>query len=86
MCNGQVTYTGKTKTKLRLQTNNHISCCRSGKGTNIFDNHVYKCGTKYNCLKPPYFEMYAFMKISAEEKLSTYEKYLHRKGYDTMNK
>ena len=30
--------------------------------------------------------MYAFMKISAEEKLSTQEKYLHRKGYDTMNK
>ena len=53
---------------------------------NIFDNHVYECGTKNNCLKPPYLEVYAFMKVSTEEKLSTYEKYLHRKGYDTMNK
>ena len=68
MCNGRVTYTGKTKTELRLRTNNHISCCRSGKGRNIFDNHVYECGTKNNCLKLLYFEVYAFMKVSTEEK------------------
>ena len=35
MCNGAVTYTGRTKTKLRTCTNNHISCCRSGKGSNV---------------------------------------------------
>ena len=76
----------KQKQKLRSRTNNHISRCRSGKGTNIFNNHVYECGTKNNCLKPPYFEVYAFMKVSTEDKLSTYEEYLHRKGCDTMNK
>ena len=86
MCNGEVTYTGKTKTKLRQRTNNHISCCRSGKGTNIFDAHVFNCGTKNKSLEPPYFQLYAFMLLSTEEKLLVYEKHLHRKGYDTMNR
>ena len=84
MCS-KVTYTGKTKTKLRARTNNHITCCGSGSGTNIFDNHVYACGTKNNCLRPPYFKMFAFMKLSSEKNLITYERYLHRKHFDTMN-
>ena len=71
MCNGAVTYTGRTKNKLRTRTNNHISCCRSGKGSNIFDNHVFNCGTKNNCLKPPYFKVYAFTRLSKEDNLPT---------------
>ena len=86
MCNGATTYTGLTKTTLRIRTNNHISSCRKGTGTDIFDKHVFKCGTENKCLKQPFFEMYAFMTVSTEEKLSTYEKYLHRSGFDTMNR
>ena len=85
MCKGMVTYTGKTKTSLRIRTNNHISSCRNGTGSNIFDMHVYECGTRNKCLKPPYFQLLAFMKLSTEEKLLIYEKYLHRKCFDTMN-
>ena len=84
MCNA-VTYSGITRTTLRLRTNNH-SCCRNGTGTKIFDNHVHPCGIKNNCLKPPYFKLYAFLKLSDERKLITYERYLHRKGYDNMNR
>ena len=85
MCNGGTTYTGKTKTKLRTRMNNHITCCRNGNDTNMFDNHVFKCGNINKCLRPPYFKIYAFMKVSTEEKLLTYERYLHRMGFDTMN-
>ena len=85
MCNGATTYTGLTKTNLRARTNNHITCCRNGTGSNIFDRHVFKCGTQNKCLKQPFFKMYAFMVVSTEEKLATYERYLHRKGFDTMN-
>ena len=85
MCN-EVSHTGKTETTLRARTNNHISSCRNGSSTNIFDNHVYPCGIRNNCLKPPYFKLFAFMKLSDKRKLITYERYLHRKGYDTMNR
>ena len=85
MCN-DVSYTGKTKTRLRIRTNNHISSCKNGTGTNIFDNHVYTCGLNARSLKPPYFKMYAFMKLSSEKMLVTYERYLHRIGFDSMNK
>ena len=74
MCHGKVTYTEITETKLRIRTNNHISSCRHGTGTNMFDLHVFNCDTKNNCLKPSYFEVYAFMKISTAEKLRTYER------------
>ena len=86
MCKGKTTYTGKTKTNLRIRMNNHITSCRSGNGTNMFDGHVFKCGKLNKCLKAPYFQIYAFMKVSTEEKLLTYERYLHRMGFDTMNK
>lgn len=86
MCNGKTTYTGKTKTTIRLRTNNHISSCRTGRGSNIFDRHVHECGKRNNCLKEPYFELYAFMKLSTDKKLGTYEKYLHRRQFDTMNR
>ena len=85
-CQGTpVTNTGKTKTSLRTRTNNHISCCRSGKGSNLFDNHVYECGIRNGNLSPPFFKLYAFMRVSKEESLLTYERYLHRRGFDTIN-
>ena len=85
MCN-DMTYTGKTKTKLRLRMNNHISSCKSGKGTNIFDNHVFTCGSERNSLKAPFFKIYGFMKLKSDQNLITYERYLHGMGLDTMNK
>ena len=86
MCKGETTYTGLTKTTLRTRSNNHISCCRLGTGSDIFDKHVFKCGTEKNCLKEPYFKIFAFMALSSEDKLSTYEKYLHHRRFDTMNR
>ena len=79
MCNKE-TYTGKTWQKLRRRTNDHITKCRNGTGNNIFDQRVYQCGLKINCLKAPYFKVFAFMALSSRAKLVTYEKYLHRKG------
>ena len=65
--------------------NNHISCCRLGTGSNIFDRHVYLCKTEKN-MNEPFFEIYAYMIIKDEEDLCTYEKFLHGKSYHTMNK
>ena len=84
ICHGKCTYTGKTNF-MRKRTNNHISCYRLGRGTNIFDKHVYACKAGKNVTEP-YFELYAFMVVKEENSLRTYEKFLHNKGYDTMNK
>ena len=84
VCHGNTTYTGKTN-NLRLRSNNHITGCRLGNSSNKFDNHVFACRSGQR-IKEPYFEMYAFMAIKYEHELTTYETYLHKKGYDTMNK
>ena len=44
ICNfcSKVSNVGKTD-DLRERTNNHISCCRHGSGTDIFDLHVHEC-------------------------------------------
>ena len=78
------TYTGRTN-NLRLRTNNHIDCCRHGKGTDLFDLHVYECGVKNNNLKEPFFKLYVFMTVNQESKLVLYERMMHRKKLDTMN-
>ena len=81
----QETYTGKTKV-LRDRMNNHISDCRLGGSTDLFDKHVFECKKQHE--EPdqePYFHIYAFMTVKKEEFLGTYEKYLHRKGFDSMN-
>ena len=80
------TYIGKTWQKLRGRSNDHITKCKSGKGNNKFDGHVYSCGIKNKRLVPPYFKIYAFMALSSKEKLLTYEKHLQRNGYDTLNR
>ena len=77
--------TGKTWTKFRDRLNNHISDCKTANTTDIFDLHVHECGIKNQCFKPPYFKVYAFMKLAKPDKLLIYEKYLHDKGYATIN-
>ena len=47
---GKITKTGKTDTKFRMRLNNHISDCRTGNTSDIFDLHVHECGTSKNCL------------------------------------
>ena len=83
-CDGKTTYTGKTNI-IRKRMNNHISCCRLGTGTNIFDKHVHLCKAGKN-ISEPYFEIYAFMTVKNEEDLCVYERFLHNKSFDTMNK
>ena len=81
----KTTYTGKTD-KLRLRTNNHITGCRHGNTTDIFDIHVHNCSKQLNIpLIEPYFQLYAFLSINEYKKLRNYESLLHSRGYDTMN-
>ena len=81
-CNGQTTYTGKTNI-LRKRLNVHISSCRTGNTTNIFDAHVYNCGQKPK--SEPYFRAYVFITLSDTKYLLTYDNYLHRQKFDTLN-
>ena len=82
-CDGKVTYIGKT-VNLRLRTNGHISSCRLGKSTDIFDNHVFNCdGGKP--LVEPFFKLYLFMS-TPENTLLTYESHLQSLGHDTLNR
>ena len=81
----QEKYTGKTKV-LRDRMNNHISDCRLGGSSDLFDQHVFECKKQHpEPEKEPYFHIYAFMTVKKEESLLTYEKHLHRQGYDSMN-
>lgn len=82
-CNGKVTKTGKTKTKLRERINNHISECASGNTTDVFDTHCHECGA--HTKQEPYFKIRAFMKLETPDKLLTYEKLLHERKYATIN-
>ena len=85
-CEGKdvTTNTGKTF-ELRERMNNHISACRNGGSSDLFDEHVFKCKQKHpNPEEEPYFHIYAFMTVR-KENLLTYEKHLHRKGYDSIN-
>ena len=79
------TYTGKTF-DLRERMNNHISACRNGGSSDIFDEHVHKCKDRhFHHQEEPYFHIYAYMTLKKQESLLSYEKHLHRKGYDSMN-
>ena len=82
-CDGEVTKTGKTKTTLRTRTNNHKSDCESGNTSDVFDQHVHKCGK--NRMRHPYFRVKAFIKLSTPEKLLTYERLFHERRYATIN-
>ena len=81
------TYTGKTN-EMRQRMNNHISECRHGVTPNKFDKHVYNCRRKHGKKGDvePFFEIYAFFTIKHRESLESYERDLHKRGYDTMNR
>ena len=64
MCNGNVSKMGKTKSIFRKCINNHISDCRKGNTTDIFDLHVHECDIVNKCLNEPYFEIRAFMTLA----------------------
>ena len=80
------TYTGKTKTQTNKRMNNHRSQCRSGRTTDKFDLHVHECIKKNKLTSEPFFSVRAFMTVKDAEMLSTYETYLHKRGFDTMNR
>ena len=81
------TYTGKTN-DIRLRMNNHMTACRNGGSDDRFDNHVFSCRQKHGPQGDiePFFKVYAFYTIKNEADLEMHEKYLHSKGFDTMNK
>ena len=83
-CNRKVTYSGRTS-ELRGRMNNHISECRTGNTTDIFDKHVLKC--KQNSTREePFFEILAFLQVKEAYMLPAYEKHIHSLKYDTMNR
>jgi len=68
---------------MRDRINVHISSCRTGATTNIFDTHVFNCGT--NPKHEPYFRLFAYyIKHKDRKYLLTYESYLHRQKFDTL--
>ena len=75
---------GKTN-HLRKRTNVHISSCRTGNGTDIFDRHVYHCHQGKNKVGP-FFKLWVFMEVDDDKKLLPYENYLQRRGFDTTNR
>ena len=79
-----ITKTGKTITSLRLRMNNHRSNCRTGRTSDVFDKHVHECAIKQNDWKEPLFEIRAFISFKSSEKLMTYEKEFHNRGYSTI--
>ena len=83
-CNLSTSYIGKTKC-FRARMNNHISECRSGNTSDIFDKHVLKCKEINDINQEPYFQIFAFMTMSRENLLIPYESYLQSKKFDTLN-
>ena len=50
--------------------NNHITAGRYEKSTGKFDNHVFECSNKNDCLaKEPYFKVHGYMTVINENKL-----------------
>ena len=84
--NEEFTKLGKTD-NLRERTNNHISSCRHGTSTDIFDNHVYSCAKSRGLPHTePYFIMFVFMVCNDYNKLLNIERKLHLQGHDTTFK
>ena len=78
-------YTGQT-VDFRLRTNNHITGCRYGNGTDDFDNHVFKCANERNLpLVEPFFRAYIYMVLKDHNMLLNMERRLHLKCFDTIN-
>ena len=81
-CEGKTTYIGKTN-NLRLRTNQHISTCRTGRGSDKFDLHVFNCNNTPP--QEPYFKLFLMMHLATDDALLTYEKHFHNRYYDTLN-
>ena len=78
----KVSNIGKTNC-LRYRTNGHISSCRLGNSSDVFDNHVYNCKKDD---EEPYFYLWVLMSVNDPEKLLTYESQFHHQGMDTINR
>ena len=83
-CNSATTYTGKTN-NLRKRMNNHISSCRTGETSDLFDQHVFICKDSSPYPEEPFFKINIFMEVSHTSLLLPYESHLHKKKLDTMN-
>ena len=85
VCNRE-SYIGKSD-NTRERTNNHITGCRHGNGSDDFDNHVYNCAkSKGMQLEEPFFQLYIMMVCNNYYKLLDYESKFHNMGLDTMNR
>ena len=84
VCNGcdSCSNVGKTN-NLRKRTNVHISSCKSGKTTDLFDKHVYACKKDH---ADPVFKLYVLCELNDYDKLRVYEDNFHKKGFDTINR
>ena len=71
---------------IRLRQNNHMSSCRNGTGSDLFDKHVYDCAKRLN-LPPtePYFQLYIMQVFNDYNKLRAAERNLHLQNHDTIN-
>ena len=81
---------GKTD-KFRGRTNTHISGCRTGRTTDLFDLHVFKCATEKGIdltfpSSEPFFTLHILMVCRSYNKLLSYESMLQARGLDTINK
>ena len=81
-CDEATTYAGQTN-NLRKRINNHISECKSGKTSDIFDKHVFVCNKQQRI---PSFKLYVFLEVFDNSLLDSYENYIHRNRHDTMNR
>ena len=71
----------------RDRTNNHITGCRWGSGTDIFDKHVFACSVQRNVPHvEPYYSICIYMVLNDYHKLLNYERKLHLAGHDTLNR
>ena len=84
-------YIGKTD-NTRERTNNHISDCRHGTGTGLFDKHVFECGKlgkipdiEERNKKEPFFKLYIMLECNSYHKLLDYERKFQNAGMDTLN-
>ena len=68
---------------LRPRTNNHISECKSGATTDIFDRHVYNCKKDHI---DPVFKLNVLIEVDNYDKLLVYEEYFHKQGFDVCNR
>ena len=77
---------GKTD-DLRKRTNNHRSGARSGRTSDVFDNHVFSCHQAQGVLpSEPMFLVYVLMACRDYNTLLSIERDMHLRGFDTTFK